>query len=56
MGPEEQEREALGKQEEGPKKINQRLEASSAESWVIMQMSAGMTKNQVGMAIMRPLP
>ena len=37
-------------------KINQRLDASSVESWVIMQMSARMTENQVGMAIMRPLP
>ena len=37
-------------------KINQRLDVSSVESWVIMQMSARMTKNQVGMAIMRPLP
>ena len=38
------------------KKISQRLDVSSVESWVIMQMSARMTKNQVGMAIMRPLP
>ena len=38
------------------KKINQRLDASSVESWVIIQMSARMTKNQVGMVIMRPLP
>ena len=32
MGPEEQEREASGKREEGPKKINQRLDVSSMES------------------------
>ena len=38
------------------KKINQRLDVSSVESWVIMQVSARMTENQVGMAIMRPLP
>ena len=37
-------------------KINQRFDVSSVESWVIMQMSARMTKNQLGMAIMRPLP
>ena len=36
------------------RKIKQMLDASSAKSWVIMQMSARMTKNQVGMAIMRP--
>ena len=36
--------------------INQRLDASNVESWVNMQMSTRMTKNQVGMAIMRPLP
>ena len=29
---------------------------SSVESWVIIQVSARMTENQVGMAIMRPLP
>ena len=33
--------------------ISQRLDVSSVESWVIMQMSARMTKNQVGMAVMR---
>ena len=38
------------------KTISQRLDVSSVESWVIMQMSARMTKKQVGMAIMRPLP
>ena len=42
--------------EEKAKKINQKLDVSSVESWVIMQMSARMTKNQVGMAIIRPLP
>ena len=47
MGPEEQERETSGKREEGPKK----LDVSSVESWVTMQMSARMTKNQVGVAI-----
>ena len=42
--------------EKKEKKISQRLDVSSVESWVIMQMSARMTKKQVGMAIMRPLP
>ena len=37
-------------------KISQTLDVSSVESWVIMQVSARMTENQVGMAIMRPLP
>ena len=37
-------------------KINQKLDVSNVESWVIMQVSARMVENQVGMAIMRPLP
>ena len=36
--------------------MSQKLDASSVESWVIMQMSAEVIKNQVGVAIMRPLP
>ena len=38
------------------RKINQKLDVSNVESWVIMQMGARMTRNQVGVAIMRPLP
>ena len=38
------------------KKINQKLDVSNVESLVIMQVSERMTENQVGMAIMRPLP
>ena len=38
------------------KKISQTLDVSSVESWVNMEVSARMTENQVGMAIMRPLP
>ena len=34
------------------KKISQRLDVSSVESWVIMQMSARMTRTQVGMVRM----
>ena len=35
---------------------NQMLDASSVKSWVIMQMNAGMTENQVGMISMTLLP
>ena len=38
------------------RKTSQKLNVSSVESWVIMQMNARMTRNQVGMGIMRPLP
>ena len=38
------------------KKISQRLDVSSVKSWVIMQMSARMTKIQVGMVRMKLLP
>ena len=38
------------------KKICQRLDTSSVESWVTMQMSARMTENQVGMERMTLLP
>ena len=38
------------------KKISQRLDVSSVESWVIMQMSARMTRIQVGMISMTRLP
>ena len=44
------------KHQENEKKVQNdksRLDVSSVESWVIMQTSARMTKNQVGMAIMR---
>ena len=37
------------------KKINRKLDVSNVESWVIMQVNARMTENQVGMARMRPL-
>ena len=36
--------------------MNQKLDVSNVESWVIMQVSASVTENQVGMTIMRPLP
>ena len=38
------------------KKINQRLDVSSAESWVIMQTNARITRIQVGMTNMSLLP
>ena len=45
------------KHQENKKKVQKDMsKVSSVESWVIMQMSARVTKNQVGMAIMRPLP
>ena len=44
------------KNEKKVQKDKSKLDASSVESWVIMQMSAEVIKNQVGMAIMRPLP
>ena len=36
--------------------MSQKLDVSSVESWVIMQVSARMTENQVRMARMKPLP
>ena len=38
------------------RKINEKLDVSNVESWVIMQMSARMTRVQVGMARMTLLP
>ena len=38
------------------KKMNQMLDVSSVESWVIMQMNARMTRIQVGMKNMSHLP
>ena len=37
-------------------KINQMLDDSGVEGWVIMQMSARMARSQVGMISMTPLP
>ena len=47
---------SIRKMRKRSRKINQKLDVSSVESWVIMQMSAKMTRTQVGMARMTPLP
>ena len=47
------------KHQEHEKKVQKdksKVNGSSVESWVIMQMSARMTDNQVGMVRMRLLP